>query len=418
MLNQRFFRPVAGFSLLLTIILSLAALVATFLVSSSHLAYAAKTNIFLALAAGYLICSIGLYFLPRGAPAPDGDVDRSIFSDLVEGKLLALEEANEYFGAALKAADMFRLAASRIEEIVPYALCVVYLPAENSDQLRVKFATGEQADQLRGHEPDLQRSLAAAVASSGRAQLAEKLYAEKTLFPAPVLQDLSSAAAVPLLREGRVFAVLALYGKQTYDENSLALLRAIGERVAPLFASSFAFERSLSNALTDTLTNLGNERAFFLVLENQIAEAHRYRDERQLTILALDIRDFAELNKKYGHSTGDRILNFAAETIRKQLRQMDVLTRSAADEFWVVLPTAGEATAGEIVERVKRAFVVNPCEVSETEKFHLGLNFGTATFGRDGETANDLLQTALLKKKQDKSGEPGKVLWFPREYVN
>lgn len=49
------------------------------------------------------------------------------------------------------------------------------------------------------------------------------------------------------------------------------MAEAIAVRAAPLFTSSMAFERSVSNALTDTLTNLPNG-ARFLVLENQMAK--------------------------------------------------------------------------------------------------------------------------------------------------
>ncbi len=46
---------------------------------------------------------------------------------------------------------------------------------------------------------------------------------------------------------------------------------------------SIAYERTQANALTDATTDLPNERAFYLVLENQVAEAQRNRGERPLT---------------------------------------------------------------------------------------------------------------------------------------
>ena len=54
-----------------------------------------------------------------------------------------------------------------------------------------------------------------------------------------------------------------------------SILDAIGERAAPLVLASIARERSQENALTDVTTDLPNERAFHLVLENQVAEAVR-----------------------------------------------------------------------------------------------------------------------------------------------
>ena len=97
---------------------------------------------------------------------------------------------------------------------------------------------------------------------------------------------------------------------------------------------------------------------------------------------------------------------------------MDFLARSAADEFTAVLPTASKEIAFDIVGRIERAFVTRPFETIDGEKVYLKLNFGVATFGRDGETPEQLLKTAITRKQQEKSTDPSKILWFPREYAN
>ena len=178
--------------------------------------------------------------------------------------------------------------------------------------------------------------------------------------------------------------------------------------------SSLAFEKNLSNALTDSLTNLPNERAFYLVLENQIAESQRYRDERPLTVLTIDIKSFTEINQKFGHSTGDNILYFASEVIKNQLRKMDFLARSMSDEFLTVLPTATEDTAQEIMERLNKILESSPYEISPENKIIVQLNYGSATFWKDGETPNELLKVAHLRKQQKKSSDNPNILRFPK----
>jgi GGDEF domain-containing protein len=89
-----------------------------------------------------------------------------------------------------------------------------------------------------------------------------------------------------------------------------------------------------------------------------------------------------------------------------------------SDEFLAVLPTAAEKVALEIIERIERVLITTPFEISDKEYTNIQFNFGWATFWKDGETAQQLLQNALLRKQQSKSIEPSKVLWFPREYVN
>jgi diguanylate cyclase (GGDEF)-like protein len=283
--------------------------------------------------------------------------------------------------------------------------------------LQIKYAVGENSQKFMNFKSDTNRGLAATAFLSGNAQIDEALLIEKRIFLPDVIGKFQSAAAYPLKNRVETFGVMVLYG-DSFNEAAETLLKAVGERVAPLFANSFAFEQSRLNALTDSLTDLPNERGFFLVLENQLAESFRYRDERPLTILAMDVRNFAEINQKYGHAVGDRLLSFAAATIKKQLRQMDVLTRSSADEFLAVLPTANEKISAGIVERIKRAFITSPFPVSGSENVNLAINFGAATFWRDGETIEQLLKIALIRKEQDKSAEKSKVIWFPKEFVN
>lgn len=413
---------IVGYNIILTAAFSFAAIVATFFVSISALVFETKTAIFLTISALYpLICAV-FYFWQR-SKLSDLQAQQAItaFNEEIEGKLFALEEANEFFGASLKFSDMFRLVASRVGEIVPFSACVMFLRSEESDNvLQIKYAVGKSAREFMNFKSDTNSGLAVKAFLSGKTEIDKTLLFEKRVFLPMLLKDFRTSAAVPMINRGETFGVLVFYGaaEDSFEGNNQTLLKAVGERIAPLFANSFAFEQSLSNALTDSLTNLPNERGFFLVLENQLAEAHRHREKRSLTVLAIDIQDFAEVNQKFGHAAGDRLLAFAAATIKKQLRQMDVLTRASGDEFLAILPTATEKISEDVIERIKRAFVLNPFQISELESVHLTINFGASTFWRDGETANQLLKTARIRKGQDKSAEKGKVIWFPKEFVN
>jgi diguanylate cyclase (GGDEF)-like protein len=420
--NPFFSGKFAAYSIILTAVFSFAVIVATFFISNSTLAFETKTAIFLTIVFIYPILCAGFYFWQRANLADSQtEDDLSVFDTEIEEKLFALEEANEFFGASLKFSDMFRLVSSRIGEIVPYSACLLLLRGDSDENLlQIKYAVGENAQKFTEFKFNANKSLAAKAFLSGKTEIDSTLLYEKGIFSPEILEKFQSAAAVPLLTRGENFGVLVLYGARadSFGGGAETLLNAVSERVAPLFANSFAFEQSVSNALTDSLTNLPNERGFFLVLENQLAESIRYREERPLTVLAMDIRNFDEINQKYGHTAGDRLLEFAASIIKKQLRQMDVLTRFTGDEFLAILPTANEKIGEVIVERISRAFVLNRLQISDREKINLELNFGAATFWRDGETANQLLKTALLRKEQDKTGERNNVIWFPKEFVN
>ncbi|CAN5368891.1 hypothetical protein BH20ACI1_BH20ACI1_15530 [soil metagenome] len=402
-------------------LISLGALAATFIVSNSEQTFQTKLLLFTAVICLYILFCLLFYNRQK---QKNLQIEKEI-TDLrrreeIENRLLALEDAGKFFGASLKFPDMFRLVSSRIDELIPFASCALFLVDENNTNLKIVCAVGENARNLLNFEIPLHKGLAGKTLLEREIRHEEKLLSDKGVLPEEALKNFESGLAVPLFRSGDVFGVLTLYGNNeiSFSKNSIELLEAVGTRIAPLLTSSMSFERSLTNALTDSLTNLPNERAFYLVLENQIAESQRNREGRSLTVLAIDIKNFAELNQKFGHSTGDNILTFAANTMKGQLRQMDFLARSNSDQFLAVLPTASNEITKEIIERIEKAFTLNPFEFSKQEKNHLQLNFGTATFWKDGETANQLLQNAHLRKQQTKSGQNNKVLWFPKEYVN
>lgn len=404
---------------------SLCALFITFFVSNADFTFQSKTTIFLSIVIFYLAFCYYIYFRQKRrakiktSESISENTD-TIFNAEIEAKLLALEEANQYFGASLKPSDMFRLVASRIGEMISFDAGALFFVNQEKTELKIAFAVGENAKKLIGTEINLRKGLAGKTFQRGTAQTDEKLFLDKTVLSEELLKDFSKAIAVPLFHSDEIFGVLELFGagENKFNQNSLRLLEAIGTRVAPLFLSSRAFETNLANALTDALTNLPNERAFFLVLENQIAESQRYRDERPLTILTFDIKNFADLNNRFGHTAGDRILEFAAGLLKQELRQMDFLARSMSDEFLAVLPTASEKITLEIIERVEKAFVSKTLEITPQEKINLKLNFGAASFGADGETPEQLLKHAILRKQQSKSAETSKILWFPKEFVN
>lgn len=411
--------PRNGYLLLASI--AILAVIVTYLVAAADLSTGLKITLLVSTTAIYLAIIAAVYFAQsehKEKSAPEKE--QNIFGGEIEEKLLVLEEASQFFSVSLKSVDMFQLIAGRIGEIVPFAICALFLFDESKKQLKITYAAGDNAGQLKDLTLESNRGLAGKAFLSRKPQHDEKLVHDKSVMPMSALKNLDSSIAAPLKRGGGVFGVLQLFGdsERTFNEDSLQLLDAVGERVAALLAGSLAFERSLSNAITDSLTNLPNERAFYLMLEKQIAEAERLPEKRQLSVLAMDIKNFADLNRRYGHAAGDLMLVFAAKIIKKQLRRMDFLARSVNDEFLVILPTASLEVTETVIERVEKAFSTNHFTVSKNEKIDLNLNFGAASFLTDGETAQKLLQIALLKKQQGKSPQKNQVVIFPQEFAN
>jgi len=105
-----------------------------------------------------------------------------------------------------------------------------------------------------------------------------------------------------------------------------------------------------SASVVDELTTLLNRRGF-------IAEAVPALPARgALAILMMDLDRFKQVNDRYGHAEGDRVLVVFATVLKANLRQLDVAGRLGGEEFVALLPGLDLAEAGRTAERIRRAF--------------------------------------------------------------
>lgn len=391
--------------------------IGTFLLAVSRLEEVYKlTGLGLIAAFSLLVC---VYSYTNLRKRDDKQEKGSDDSKSPHDELIALDDTRRFFGASLKLSDVFKQASNRVAEIIPFDGSVLFLPDDNRDELRAMFAEGGNAGELCEAVREDTR-LAELAFHSGEIELDEIIEITSPLAEYPAADDFAFAAAIPLISEGRVFGVFQIYSRspQRGDDRTRELLGTVGEKLAPLLMSSISFERSLSNALTDHLTGLPNERAFFMILESQLAECQRSRDDRPLTVLSIDIRGFASVNAEYGHAMGDRVLSFAADRIKAHLRKMDFLARAANDEFLVVLPTATSKVALEVLERIVIGFGEHHFQFANADDARIELNAGWASFWQDGETAQQLLRAAQRRKQDAKCEEQAALPAFSKEYVN
>jgi two-component system cell cycle response regulator len=142
--------------------------------------------------------------------------------------------------------------------------------------------------------------------------------------------------------------------KKTSSAQLLARLRT-GQRI-------LALERSLKEALaekrrltmTDALTGAPNRRYFQRRLSRELERIRRFGGD--LCLLSLDIDRFKSINDRYGHASGDAVLQEFVRRITKCLpRTTDWCARMGGEEFAVVLEETNLAGATMVAERLREA---------------------------------------------------------------
>jgi diguanylate cyclase (GGDEF)-like protein len=100
----------------------------------------------------------------------------------------------------------------------------------------------------------------------------------------------------------------------------------------------------------DFLTDVFNSKAFYELAKIEIDRAARFN--RPLTVAYLDIDNFKHVNDTLGHRSGDILLREVAQTIKKHIRSIDVVSRMGGDEFVILMPETGAEKARVAIEKV------------------------------------------------------------------
>ena len=122
----------------------------------------------------------------------------------------------------------------------------------------------------------------------------------------------------------------------------------------------------------------------------------------------LDLDDFKIVNDTFGHKLGDRMLREVAALVQTQLREYDFLARYAGDEFVAILPDMAVEQVAELRERIERIVSAFSIEVRGQGRARVGISLGSAVFGVDGETLDQLViaadQAMYRAKSEHKTG--------------
>lgn len=108
-------------------------------------------------------------------------------------------------------------------------------------------------------------------------------------------------------------------------------------------------------ATTDSLTGIGNRRRFLELARRAVAVSRR--SGRPLGWVMLDIDGFKGVNDRYGHPTGDLVLQALAAIATASVREGDILGRLGGDEFALCLPDTDLEGAQAVAERMRASIV-------------------------------------------------------------
>jgi diguanylate cyclase len=139
----------------------------------------------------------------------------------------------------------------------------------------------------------------------------------------------------------------------------------------------------------DGLTQLAN-RAYFDEKLLEMIKIHR-RHNDIFSLLVLDVDNFKEVNDRFGHQAGDRILKGVAFNLRAALRESDFVARFGGDEFAILLFRSTSKSAVEVASKL--------CTIHQESRFLMdGVNITvTLSIGVAEVEAEDTAEALLMR---------------------
>ena len=195
-----------------------------------------------------------------------------------------------------------------------------------------------------------------------------------------------------------------------------------------LMTKESADEKTRQMALTDKLTACWNRFRIEEVAQQELARLQRYATP--VSLIMIDIDHFKAINDKFGHATGDAILQGFAATARACIRNTDVLGRWGGEEFVVVLPASGFSAAADTAERIRKAVEaaehpsgiritaslgISSCQSTDTWEEWLN-RADTALYQAKAKGRNRVETELPLPSPDDRRSPGGKLLqivWHP-----
>jgi diguanylate cyclase (GGDEF)-like protein/putative nucleotidyltransferase with HDIG domain len=302
-----------------------------------------------------------------------------------------LFELSHELGNSLSLDETLSVLSVRLRKLVPFDSIAIYVLRD--EKLIPEHVSGDNFRLFSSLEIPFGQGLSGWVAANRKPIVNGNPSVEPGyLNDASKFSTLRSAISVPLEGVNGVLGVLSLYKSESdaFTQDHLRVLLAICSKVALSIENALKYQQAESSATTDYLTTLPNARSLFLHLDQELARCKR--SDASVAVMVCDLDGFKQINDRFGHLEGNKVLRVFANSLRNICREYDYVARMGGDEFIVIAPGMTREAAEE------KALVMNQLAVEAGREVCgediLSISVGVAFYNDDGTDAEQLLAEA------------------------
>lgn len=145
-------------------------------------------------------------------------------------------------------------------------------------------------------------------------------------------------------------------------------------------------------ATRDNITGLLNRTAFLQCLDKTLDTSSRSDSGSKFALLFLDLDRFKQINDRFGHGFGDKVLNLVGQRLQRCVRGSDLICRYGGDEFLIMLQNISPANAKSFIHKIDKQFQT-PFLI-DGEEISLGMSIGVSFCPHEHQSVTELIEEA------------------------
>jgi diguanylate cyclase (GGDEF)-like protein len=319
-------------------------------------------------------------------------------------EVAALYEMAQTYSSSLEVRDVAALTVNRLERMIPFTTCVIYMRQTSDESAVAAHVFGENADKIRGKSLKTGHGIAGWVVLNARSMSNTDAMLDLNAFLDSNETGYRTSAVFPLIKGEEAIGALALYSNSpdNYNSDQLHTLESVARLASTAMQHALLYEETKSSAQRDALTGLPNGRALYAQFDQALAEAKS--QSTSLAVLSLNLDGLRIINDTYGYQIGDCVLKEVSKRLRETIGEQTPVYRIAGDEFISLIEASSREKVERLGERVQSEVDRFRMEVRIGQYVQVGMSFGIAEYQVDGQTIDELLYAASMATRVNKAG--------------
>ncbi len=293
----------------------------------------------------------------------------------ITNQLKTFSQIGKAITSSLRIEDVLKGVIGELDRLLKPLSCSLMLVDEDTGRLHTVIALGERAH-------------------SSTHRFAEQALAEARAVVASSGHNTEQIACVPLIAKRRCLGVIEAItcADGGFKKLELMLLETVADYTAIAIENARLFKRVEELTITDDLTGVYNSRYMHRYMDYEAARSVRYGTV--LSMIFMDIDCFKQINDRYGHLCGSRLLAEFASLIASNTRSVDVVCRYGGDEFVILMPETPKDKALMVAEKLRKIIKQKEFLCDEGIGCRLTVSMGVASMPEDASTKVELINLA------------------------